>query len=166
MAISASIKKQTVARQRGNLIYYFNPRIVARDGVVFFEDFMTNTMDAKQFYENFYPYKNEDILPDEETKYLWDNGIVQVGNYSILRFFSEDDPIIQQLFKEYQAASEEEKPDVHIKLSQVGLDREGALEDEVARLKAELEAAKRALSETTGKRSKTTIDKLTNEIES
>lgn len=153
MAINPSVKKSTVARQRGNLIYYFNPNTVARDGVVFFEDFMTNTMDERQFFENFFPFKNPDNPPDEETRYLWQNGVIRVDNYSTLRFFRETDPIIQQLWKEWESASEDQKSDVHIKLSQVGLDKEGALEDEVARLKAELEALKRG-SEPTGKRGK------------
>lgn len=144
MALDKKVKKSTVARQRGNLVYYFNPDIVARDGVVFVEDIIGNTMDYQVFYENYFPYKNEDYPPDEETKQLWKNGIVYVGNgTTMLRFFTDNDPMWQGLLAEYDNASDADKPDVYFKLSEVGLDMQGALEDEVSRLKAELEALKR-----------------------
>ena len=143
MPIDKSVKKSTVARMRGNLVYYFNPTTVNREGKIFFEDFMSNTMDAQAFFNNFQRHRNsEGELIDEYAKELWDAGIVQVDNYSTLRFFSESDPIIQQLIKEYNAAADEDKPDVFVKMSDLGLDREGALEDEVDRLRKELAALK------------------------
>lgn len=143
MPIDKSIKKSTVARMRGNLVYYFNPANLNRGGKIFFEDFMSNTMDAQAFFNNFQRHQNgEGELVDDYAKELWDFGIVQVDNYSTLRFFKETDPIIQQLLKEYESAAPEDKPDVFVKMSDLGLDREGALEDEVERLRKELAALK------------------------
>ena len=143
MPIDKSVKKSTVARMRGNLVYYFNPANLNRDGKIFFEDFMTNTMDAQAFFNNFQRHQNsEGELVDDYAQELWGLGIVQVDNYSTLRFFKESDPIIQQLLKEYNAAADEDKPDVFVKMSDLGLDREGALEDEVERLRKEIAALK------------------------
>lgn len=142
MPIDKSVKKNTIARMRGSLVYYFNPAIVSKNGKVFFEDFISNTMDMQTFFNNFQRHIRDEQVIDEDAKYLWENGIVQVDNYNTLRFFKEDEPIIQQLLKEYNSVSDEQKSDVYIKLSDVGLDREGALEDEVARLRAELAALK------------------------
>jgi hypothetical protein len=141
--LDKKVRKNTASRLRGNLVYYLNPSIVNREGRVFFEDFMKNTMDYQTFFNNFQRHQNDDgELVNPDAKYLWDNGIVEVDNYSTLRFFKDTDPIIQQLIQEYENAADEDKPDVFIKLSDIGLDREGALEDEVARLRAELAALK------------------------
>lgn len=143
MPLDKSVKKSTVGRMRGNLVYYFNPNTVSREGKVFFEDMMSNTMDYQAFYKNFQRHQGKDgVVFDSEAQYLWENGIVQVDNYSTLRFFKENDQFIQKLFAEYNAASDEDKPDVYFKLADVGLDREGALEDEVTRLRNELAALK------------------------
>ncbi len=143
MPIDKRVKKSTVARMRGDLVYYLNPANLNRDGKVFFEDFISNTMDAQAFFNNFQRHQNgEGELVDEHAKELWDSGIVHVDNSSTLRFFKESEPLIQQLLREYEAATTEDKPDVFVKMSDLGLDREGALEDEVERLRKEIAALK------------------------
>lgn len=148
MALDTQVNKKSTTRSGGELVYYFNPAIVAREDKVFFEDFVSNTMDERTFFNNFQRHMNGDEVIDADAQFLWENGIVQVDNYSTLRFFKESDPVIQKLIKEYQSASEDRKSDVYVRLSEVGLDREGALQDEIARLRAEIEALK------SGKKSK------------
>lgn len=152
MPIDKSVKKNTVARMRGNLVYYLNPTNLNRNGKIFFEDFMSNVMDEQAFFNNFQRHQNsEGEIVDEYALELWKAGIVEVDNYNTLRFFKASDPIIQQLLKEYEHASPDEKPDVFVKMSDLGLDREGALEDEVERLRKEIAALK---SEAQGRKQK------------
>ncbi|MCS7028631.1 MAG: hypothetical protein NZ519_07695 [Bacteroidia bacterium] len=125
------------------LVYYFNPALVSRDGKVFFEDIVSNTMDYETFFNNFQQHQDRDgVTYDPEAERLWEAGIVQVDNYSQLRFFKETDPFIQKLLKEYQTASLEDKSHVYFKLADVGLDKETALVDELTKLRAELAALK------------------------
>lgn len=146
------IKKAAVGRSSGNTVLFFNPDNVVREvggeRVIFWEDIASNLMDAKTFADNYRPkFKSEDEMP-ADFEYLWANGIVRVSlgrPDAILRFFYENDPFVKAMQKEYDAAPADEKPNVHFKLSDVGLDREGALEDELAATKDELAAMRAEL---------------------
>jgi hypothetical protein len=155
MAIAKGIKRETLQTKTG-LVYYFNIDMVTRAGNrVFVEDFITNTMDVAVFYKNFQQHNNsEGQLVNSEAKNLWDAGLVQVGNSATLKFFLDSDPEFQKILAEYNSASDEDKKDVYITLADVGLDNEGALEAENAKLRSQLEELQREAS-TKGRKAST-----------